>query len=63
MMFGKLILSLFVALTFALPSTSQAGDDDLQYFKQFMYKVIPTGDDPDFPTYRYEVLGTDVFHE
>lgn len=54
------IAILFAAL---LPLSAQAGQDDLEYFKQFMYRVDVNDSDPDFPVSTYYFLGADYFHE
>lgn len=37
-------------------SIAQAGADDLEYFKQFIYRKEEVGNDPDFPEYQYRYL-------
>lgn len=55
------MIKLLLAFTFLVLNAStpaQAADEDLEYFKQFMYRVETDNSDPDFPESSYHFLMT-----
>lgn len=52
------VLALTVSTLFFGSIRAQAGQEDLEYFKQFLYRVDADMSDPDFPQYTYFHLGT-----
>jgi len=53
-------LSLFLSLAVLMSWSSQssADENDLAYFKQFIYAKESIGNDPDFPQYQYRFIVT-----
>lgn len=52
------VMSLFVsfAILMSVSSSSFADENDVAYFKQFIYVKESIGNDPDFPQYQYRFI-------